>query len=133
MIDIEGGTEFSRTVGEFDFSIDRAFGQHDFDSVDRLNRSNKNGGTSARSFGDDVQAILGVNRIDVQQARRSEHDSIAIGHAARGVTSRIGAPEIGFDFDDPAGYDTFRQSPHESLPEESTRYLQCWSLIEFRR
>lgn len=54
--------------------------------------------------GDHVQALVhAIDEINVGIAGRSEHDSGALGQAARGMGGDVGKAEIGFGFDNHAG------------------------------
>ena len=68
----------------------------------RLDGPDQHGAGRPCRFADEVQApVNAVGAIDIGVARRSKHDGIAAGHAAKAVRRRVGMM-VGLDFDQPA-------------------------------
>ena len=64
-----------------------------------------------------------VNEVDVREAGRSEEHLVAQRLAGKGVCRRIAEPEVCLHLDDSAGQTHAFQPPHQTLAQQSARYV----------
>ncbi len=74
----ERATQVSGTTRELSVVVDAPMHLHLLQTPQRLQGSYQHGAADPSAFGDDVQAKLGVNRVDIQRATLRKHRTATI-------------------------------------------------------
>ena len=95
-INIECLTQHCWSPGQSAQIADSAAPLHCADPPYRFDGSDQHSASGSRRLCDSIQAVLGVDRVDVQCSRWAEHGGIPRGFSTGAVTGRVAVGQIGF-------------------------------------
>ena len=105
----ERATELTGSVEELMLLVAGGPSLHEIKPLYRLRRPEQYGGGLPAGLSHEIQTIIhAVNEVDIAHAGRTEHHSVSIRPAPRGVTGRVIPADIGLDLGDASRQPPFR-------------------------